>query len=111
MQKFKELLGNCWAFSIVFDSATVEGSLLFDIRIRFAFKGRLFCFHLLSLPMTGRHTGQNMYNLFEKVMDVVVRCWKDTLLSASSDGARNMMAMREGLSLSFQETSHPIGRC
>lgn len=51
MQKFKELLADCWTFSVAFDSATVEGSSLFDIRIRFAFKGRLFCFHLLSLPM------------------------------------------------------------
>ena len=97
MQKFKELLANCWAFSVMFDSATVEGSSLFDIWIRFAFKGRLFCFHLLSLPMTGRHTGQNMYNLFEKVMDVVVRCWKDTLLSASLDGVRNMTGHARGI--------------
>eukprot|EP00957_Ditylum_brightwellii_P120619 9201495-Ditylum_brightwellii.AAC.1 len=30
-------------------------------------------------------------------MDVVVRCWKDTLLSASSDGARNMTGLAQGI--------------
>lgn len=97
MQKFKELLADCWAFSVAFDSATVEGSSLFDNRLRFAVKGRLFCFHLLSLPLTGRHTGQNMHDLFVKIMDVVVRCWKDTLLFVTSDGARNMTGHARGI--------------
>eukprot|EP00957_Ditylum_brightwellii_P182541 13905417-Ditylum_brightwellii.AAC.1 len=30
-------------------------------------------------------------------MDAVVRCWKDTLLSASSDGARNMTGHARGI--------------
>lgn len=40
--------------------------------------------------MTGRLIGQNMYDLFEKVVDVVVPDWRDNLLSSSSYVARNM---------------------
>lgn len=90
MQKLKELLADCWAFSVTLYSATVETSSLFHIRARFVVKGHLFCFQLPFLSMFGRQTGQNMYDLFEKVMDVVVPNWRDKFLSVSSDGASNM---------------------
>ena len=39
MQTLKSLLAGCWEFSLTFDSATVESTSLFDIRVQFAVKG------------------------------------------------------------------------
>ena len=56
MQTLKGLLAGCWVFSLMFDSATVESTSLFHIHLRFAAKGRLLCFHLISTPLVGQHT-------------------------------------------------------
>ena len=72
MQTLKSLLAGCWAFSLMFDSATVESTSLFDICVLFAVKERLFCFHLITMPLVGRHTGQNMFDAFVKVADAVM---------------------------------------
>ena len=42
MQTLKSLLAGYWAFSLEFKSATVESTSLFNIRVQFAVKGRLF---------------------------------------------------------------------
>lgn len=48
-----------------------------------------------------------MYDLFEKVMDVVVRNWRNTLLSVSSDAARKMTGRAERVvSLLMRVTYH-----
>ena len=57
MQTLKSLLAGCWALSLAFESATVEITSLFEICVRFAVKGRLFCFHFIAMPLVGRHTG------------------------------------------------------
>ena len=72
MQTLKSLLAGCWAFSLAFDSASVESTSLFDIRVRFAFKGRLFCFHFIAMPLVGPHTVRNMFDAFVKLADAVM---------------------------------------
>lgn len=100
MQKLKEMLADCWVISVAFDSATVKTSSFFDIRARFVVKEDLFWLHVPSLPMFGRDRGQNLYELFEKVRNVVEENWENTLLYASSDGVRKMAArVREVISV------------
>ena len=97
MQTLKSLLAGCWAFSLAFNSTTVESTSLFNICVRFAVKGRLVCFHFIAMPLVGRHAGQNMFDAFIKVVDVVMPHWRDTLFSISSDGARNMTGRDQGI--------------
>ena len=49
------------------------------------------------MPLVVRHTGQNMFNAFVKVVDVVMLHWRDTLFSVSSDGAQNMTGRDRGI--------------
>jgi hypothetical protein len=107
MQTLKSLLAGCWVFSIAFDSATVGSTPLFDIRVRFAVKGCLFCFHLIAMPLIGRHTGPNMFDAFVKVADVVMPHWRNTLFSVSSDGARNMTGRDRGIVSRIGEAISP----
>lgn len=97
LQKLREILSTCWTFSIAFDSATIESTSYFDVRVRFGRRGQIFCFHLAALPMYGRHTGELMSDLFCKAMDVVCPTWRSKLLSAASDGARNMTGRVRGV--------------
>ena len=50
-------------------------------------QGASIIFHLIAMPLVGRHTGQNIFDAFVKVSDVVILHWQDTIFSVSSDGA------------------------
>ena len=97
LQKLREILGSVWAFSVAFDSATVQATSYFDVRVRFVVKTTLHCFHLFCLPLFGSHTGQLMFDVFKEAMDALCPAWPDTLLATSTDGARNMTGRVRGI--------------
>jgi len=54
-------------------------------------------FHLLALPMNKRHTGQSMFDMIVKVLDVICPGWRDSLIGVTTDGAKNMTRRHVGL--------------
>jgi hypothetical protein len=97
LQNLKELLEGVWAFSVAFDSATVESTSYFDVRARFTKGENLHCLHLFCLPIFGPHTGEYMFQVFKKAMDVICPSWTSKLLAITSDGAGNMMGRIKGI--------------
>ena len=79
-----------WCYSIAFDGSTYGHSSYFDIRVRVYANGNIQNLNLLAVPMFERHTGENMFQLFCKLLDVLDQDWKHKLIGVTSDGARNM---------------------
>ncbi len=71
LQCIAELLRQCWAFSVAFDMATHMATLYCDVRIRICHKSTVHDFHLLSIPVHERHTGEIIFNTFAKAMDAL----------------------------------------
>ena len=109
LQKLSKLLKRAWAFSIAFDSATVESTSYFDVRVRFSVGITLHCFHVFSLPLFGRHTGNLMFDVFKEAMDAILPQWEHLLLSTCSDGARNMMGRVRGIVTRIAQRSADAG--
>jgi hypothetical protein len=88
-----DLLNNreCWAFSIDFDGATVQGRLLLDMRVRLCLRGDIKNFNLLSIPLRESHTGLQMAGVVDALMIDLCGCeWKGKLIGIATDGARNI---------------------
>jgi hypothetical protein len=97
LHKISELLKRTWAFSVAFDSSSIEATSYFDVRIRFTANAQIHCFHFLALPLHGSHTGQLMFDVYKQAMDEILPGWEDYLLSTCSDGARNMLERVRGI--------------
>jgi hypothetical protein len=97
LQKIREILSNTWAFSVAFDSATVDATSYFDVRVRVAIETTIHCFHCFCLPLYGSHTGELMFDVFRQAMDALCPGWVHTLLSTCADGARNMQGRLRGI--------------
>lgn len=97
LQKLSEIMSAVWAFSLAFDSSTIESTSYFDVRVRFVAGTNVHCFHLFSLPLFGSHTGDLMFSVFGRAMDALCPSWTQRLLSTCSDGARNMTGRVRGI--------------
>jgi hypothetical protein len=83
LQCIAELLRQCWAFSIALDMATHMATSHCDVRIRICHKSTLHEFHLLSIPLHERHTGETIFNKFAKAIDALFPDWRETVTGAS----------------------------
>ncbi len=97
LQMLYDVLSDCWAFSLALDGATHQSTSYLDIRVRFWAGDNIHNFHLLALPMNERHTGQSMFDMIVKVLDVICPGWRDSLIGVATDGARNMTGRHVGL--------------
>lgn len=53
--------------------------------------------HLLAIPLTTRHTGENMANYINEVLqDIISNNWVEKLLGLSTDGAALMVGRVSG---------------
>jgi hypothetical protein len=109
LQNISELLKRTWAFSVAFDSSTIEATSCFDVRVRFATDAELHCFNMLAFPLHGSHTGQLIFDVFEQAMDAIIPGWEDCLLLACSDGGRNMLGRARGIVTRIAERSNAAG--
>jgi hypothetical protein len=109
LQKISDLLKWTWAFSVAFDSSTVEATSYFDVRVRFAADAELHYFPLFALPLHGSHTGQLMFDVFEQAMDAIIPGREDYLLSTCSDGVRNMLGRARGIVARIAQCSNAAG--
>jgi hypothetical protein len=97
LQMLSDVLSNSWAFLLALDGATHQSTSYLDIRVRFWAGDNIHNFHLLALPMNERHTGQSMFDMIVKVLDVICPSWRDSLIGVATDGARNMTRRHVGL--------------
>ena len=65
---------SAWAFSLANDMSTHYGRSYLDNRIRVHVDGKLHNLHLIAILMYEAHTGQNMFHLVVRILDVVCPC-------------------------------------
>ena len=97
-----KILSSRWAFAIAFDGAFYGTMTYIDHRLRF-FKDDLQDFHAILIPLTGAHTGENVYLHICKFLDVVCPEWRSKLIGASADGAANMQGHISGTVTRFAD--------
>lgn len=86
-----------WAFSLASDASTHHGRSYLANRIRIHIDGRLYNLHLVAIPMYEHHTGENMFILIRRVLDVVCPRWRMQMIGVGSDGAKSMMGQFQGV--------------
>jgi hypothetical protein len=94
-----------WAFSLANDASTHYGRSYLDNRIRIHTDGKLYNFHLVAIPMYETHTGENMFNLVVRILDVVCPRWRMQLIGVGSDGANAMTGQFQGIVTRLQKES------
>jgi hypothetical protein len=100
LQKVSDLLcsAECWAYAIAFDGATVNSRSFLDVRVRFSANGNTENIHLLAIPLHGSHTSEAMANFVGNLLSVLCgAAWKNKLVIACTDGARNMTGKVNGV--------------
>jgi hypothetical protein len=113
LQKISNILNDpvVWAFSLACDSSTHYGKSYFDNRVRIHHNGQIYNLHVLAIPMFEGHTGEYMYQLIVKVLDVLCLKWRLKLIGIGSDGASAMTGGYSGAVTQLErEIPHPIYR-
>jgi hypothetical protein len=107
LQCVAELLRQCWAFSVALDMATHMVTSYYDVRIRICHKSTVHDFHLLSIPVHERHTGETIFNTFAKAMDALFPDWRETIPGTSSDGEKKMTGRNQGVMTRIHRVAKP----
>lgn len=91
------LITSCWAHIIAFDTATNREDAYMDISVRIFAQGTIQKYHILCLPLQTSHTGIMMFETVYNVLAALVgEILSVNLLSAATDGARNMTGRYQG---------------
>lgn len=89
--------GRFWTYSIAFDSATNDGDAHMDLRLCLVFQGSVHQFHILFVSTRASHTGEAIFKMVIVILRVLVDdSWIVKLLSAATNGARNMVQRYQG---------------
>ena len=64
-------------------------------------------FHLLSIPVYYRHTGEMIFNAFSKAMDALYSDWRKMIIGASSDGEKKMTGRHQDVITRIQCIAKP----
>jgi hypothetical protein len=78
-----------------------------DVRIRICHKATVHDFHLLSIPVHERHTGETIFYTFAKAMDALFPDWRETITGASSDGEKKMTGRHQGVISRIHRVAKP----
>lgn len=105
LQSLKRALMCAWSFSIALDGGNKGGTPYLDVRVRFVLKATLFNVHLLAIPMYISHTGENMFQLTKRTLDVLCPGWESKIIGYTSDGASNMTGVHQGLGTRIQRVA------
>ena len=97
----------CWAFEIALDGGNKGSVPYLDFRLRFVLGYEMFNVHLIAAPMYESHTGNNMFALTSKILDVLSPDWKKKLIGVTSDGASNMTGCHVGMVTQIQRLALP----
>ena len=107
LQVIKRALEKVWSFSIALDAGNKSNTSYLDIRIRFVLHGAIYNIHLIAIPMFESHTGLYMYQLFEKVFDVLCCNWREKIIGYTSDGASSMTGSVKGVGTRIGQVALP----
>jgi hypothetical protein len=106
LQCIAELLRPCWAFSVALDMATHMETSYCDVRIRICHKSTVHDFHLLSIPVHERHTGETIFNTLAKAIDALFPAWREMTTGASVDGEK-MTGRHQGVITRIHRVAKP----
>ncbi|ETK90289.1 hypothetical protein F441_06047 [Phytophthora nicotianae CJ01A1] len=92
-QTLKDALRRVWAFTIALEKGNGAGSPYLDVRVRFERDGRVFDFHLISVPIRedSPQITQHQGELIVKCLDVVAPGWKSQLIGVSTSDSFSKM--------------------
>ena len=107
LQSLKNLLARVWTFSVAMDMSTHLATSYLDIRILLPWKGSILNFHLLTIPMFARHTGEEIFLHAAKALDVLAHSWKKMVVSVSTDGECKVTVRVQGVATRFQQADLP----
>jgi hypothetical protein len=107
LQCIAVLLRQCRAFSVALRMATHMATSYCDVRIRICHKSTVHDFHLLSIPVHERRTGETIFNTFAKAMDALFPDWRETITGASSDGEKKMTRLHQGVITRIHRVAKP----
>ena len=107
LQFIVELLRKCWAFSVALGMMTHMSTTYCDVRICICHQTTVHEFHLLSISVHERHTGEIIFNTFAKVMDALYLDWRDMIIGASSDGKKKITGFHYGVIMQIQRIAKP----
>lgn len=98
----------CWAYSLAFDGAAIQGSSFRDVWVRLCVHGEIENVHLLAIPLPESHTGLQIGNVLEAVMvELCGHGWKGKFVGISTDGVRNVTGRHSGAVTSPAEGTLP----
>lgn len=105
LQNISEMLmtPNFRAFSIYFDMSTHQGMTYLDIRLRLCWQGEILNFHIVSVPVFERHTGENIFNVSANFLDCICREWRKTLVGVATDAACSITGRIQGFETRFEQ--------
>lgn len=107
LQCISEFLRQCWTFSVALDMATHMATSYCDVRIRICRNSAVHDFHLLSIPVYEKHTGEAIFNTFAKAMNAIFPDWRKTITGASSDGEKKMTGRHQGVITRIHRVAKP----
>lgn len=97
---------SCWAFSIALDGGNKSSTSYLDFRLRLVLGYELFNIHLIAAPMYESYTGDNMFLLCSKILDVLCSNWKEKIIGVTTDGASNMTGRHVGIVTQIQRVDN-----
>ena len=97
----------CWVAYVALDMATQRATAYSNVRIRICHKSAVYDFHLLSLPVHNRHTGEIIFNTVAKSMDHIYSDRRKMIVGASSYGKKNMTGQHQGVITRIQHIAKP----
>ena len=109
LQSIKDMLQKSWCYSVAFDGATNQHTSYLDIRLRLFHNSEVKNIHVIALPMFNRHTGDYMFELFQRLFNVLDPSWKNKVLGVTTDGAGNMTGQHRGAVTQIQNAILPDG--
>ena len=92
IQKISDMMKEAWCFSLALDTSSHQCTTYLDLRIRVHALGDIQNFHLLAIPMDGRKTATNIWNLTKKALHAVLPEWRIKLLAVTTDGENTMVS-------------------
>ena len=96
LKSILDILKKPWCYSVAFDGATNQHTSYFDIRLWLFHNGEVKNIHVIALPMFDRHARDYMFELFQRLFNVLDPSWKNKVLGVTTDGARNMTGRHRG---------------
>ena len=97
---------SCWDFSIALDGGNKSSISYLDFRLRLVLGYELFNIHLIAAPMYESYTGDNMFALCSKILDVLCSNWKEKIIGVTTDGASNMTGRHVGIVTQIQRVDN-----